>query len=148
MPVFVFLLFPFSGHANNSIDTVLLVSKSRARFFIMLAITLNEERKRRRRGEDEDPFSRPPSPSTTGMVGFQVTVCVRLRFSRCSLRRPKNILSTPPSPTAERRRKRRKRLERRRTVFCFEMLTKKTRLQDEDDEDSSKRAFSFAVFFY
>ena len=139
VPVFVFLLlFPFPDtKRNKNIRERSFLSpleESARAFFIMLAITLNEERKETKKGEDEDPFSPVLlSPSTTGMVGgSEVTVCVRLRFSRCSLRRPGEYsLDATIANRREKKKRRKRRLEKKKgAVFCFEMLTKKTpRLQ-------------------
>ena len=162
VPVFVFLL-PLSFSRTQSerkiskkesgLSLSPLEESARA-FFIMLAITLNEERKRRRRGEDEDPFSPVLlSPSTTGMVGgvrshglcsssffsLQSPTTGRI-FSRRHHRQP---------PREEEKEGKEIRKEEG-SSFLFRDADKEDSSSSEDedeDEDSSKRAFSPSLYF-
>ena len=164
MPVFVFLL-PLSFSRTQSERKIskkesglsLSPLKESARaFFIMLAITLNEERKRRRRGEDEDPFSPVLlSPSTTGMVGgFRSHGLCSSSFFSLQSPTTGRIFSRRHhrQPPREEEKEGKEIRKEEGSSFLFRDADKEDSSSSEDededeDEDSSKRAFSPSLYF-
>ena len=162
VPVFVFLL-PLSFSRTQSERKIskkesglsLSPLKESARaFFIMLAITLNEERKRRRRGEDEDPFSPVLlSPSTTGMVGgFRSHGLCSSSFFSLQSPTTGRIFSRRHhrQPPREEEKEGKEIRKEEGSSFLFRDADKEDSSSSEDedeDEDSSKRAFSPSLYF-
>ena len=164
VPVFVFLL-PLSFSRTQSerkiskkesgLSLSPLEESARA-FFIMLAITLNEERKRRRRGEDEDPFSPVLlSPSTTGMVGgFRSHGLCSSSFFSLQSPTTGRIFSRRHhrQPPREEEKEGKEIRKEEGSSFLFRDADKEDSSSSEDededeDEDSSKRAFSPSLYF-
>ncbi len=132
------------------------MKESARAFFIMLAITLNEERKRRRRGEDEDPFSPVLlSPSTTGMVGgFRSHGLCSSSFFSLQSPTTGRIFSRrhhrQPPREEEKEGKEIRKEEGSSLLFPDADKEESSSSEDEDedeDEDSSKRAFSPSLYF-
>ena len=132
------------------------LEESARAFFIMLAITLNEERKRRRRGEDEDPFSPVLlSPSTTGMVGgFRSHGLCSSSFFSLQSPTTGRIFSRRHhrQPPREEEKEGKEIRKEEGSSFLFRDADKEDSSSSEDededeDEDSSKRAFSPSLYF-